>query len=111
MPDMIQVTESHVELDARGRAWIKGENTKVIEVVLDRVAHGWDADEIHRQHPHLPLAKIHAALAYYYDHKGELDAEIERDVREFDAARAAAGVSPLGQRWRAAAAEAAPRHP
>jgi uncharacterized protein (DUF433 family) len=103
MPEMTQVTESHIELDGRGRAWIKGENTKVIEVVLDRVAYGWDADEMHRQHPHLPLAKIHAALAYYYDHREELDAEIQRDLREVDAARAAAGVSPLAERWRAAA--------
>lgn len=99
MPQMTQVTESHIELDECGRPWIRGENTKVVEVVLDRVARGWNAEEIHRQHPHLPLAKIHAALAYYYDHRAELDAEIDRQVREFDAGRAAAGVSPLGERW------------
>lgn len=26
---------------------------KVIEVVLDKMAYGWSAEEIHLQHPHL----------------------------------------------------------
>ena len=30
------------------------------------------------------LGQIHSALAYYYDHKAEMDAEIEEDVREAD---------------------------
>src|SRR5947207_14938783 len=100
MSQMTVVTESHIELDERGRPWIRGENTKVIEVVLDRVAWGLDADEIHAAHPHLPLAKIHAALAYYYDHQAEMDAEIESDLREANAMRAAAGESPLAKKWR-----------
>jgi len=30
-------------------------------------------------YPHLTLAQVHAALVYYYDHIGEIDAEIEHD--------------------------------
>ncbi|PYT08317.1 MAG: hypothetical protein DMF60_05005, partial [Acidobacteria bacterium] len=42
-------------------------------------------EEIFFQHyGDLSLAQIHAALAYYYDHQGELDAEIERRRREGD---------------------------
>lgn len=100
MPQMTLVTESHIELDEQGHPWIRGENTKVIEVAIDRVAYGWDADEIHRQHPHLPLAKIHAALSYYYGHQAEFDAEIKGQIRAFDAGRAAAGESSLGRKWR-----------
>ena len=33
---------------------------------------------MHFQYPHLSLAQIHAALAYYYEHQEELDAEIIR---------------------------------
>jgi uncharacterized protein (DUF433 family) len=92
---------SHIVLDEKGRPWIEGTNTKVIEVVLDKVAWGWDADEIHRQHPHLPLAKIHAALSYYYDHQKEMDAEIERQQREVDAMAAkAVADSPLRKKLR-----------
>jgi hypothetical protein len=34
------------------------------------------------------MAQIHAALAYYYEHQAELDAEIERQCREVEALRA-----------------------
>ncbi len=30
------------------------------------------------RHPHLSLAQIYAALAYYYEHQPEMDAEIQR---------------------------------
>jgi uncharacterized protein (DUF433 family) len=93
---------SHIVLDDRGRPWVEGTNTKVIEIVLDKVAYGWSAEEMHRHHPHLPLAKIHAALSYYYDHQTELDAEIERQERELARLRAATEDSPLRQRLRAA---------
>ena len=81
---------THICLDDRGRPWIEGTNTKVVEVVLDKVAYGWGPDEIHQNHPHLPLSKIYAALSYYYDHKDEIDAEIERQVKQVEAMRAAA---------------------
>ena len=52
------------------------------------------AQELHEAHPDLTLAQIHAALAYYYDHKAELDAQSERDTKEFDEARNAAKDTP-----------------
>src|SRR5258708_33064018 len=66
----------HIEIDERGVAWITGANTKVIEVVLDKLAYGWSPEEIHFQHSDLSLAQIHAALAYYYENQAALDAEI-----------------------------------
>lgn len=92
----------HIIVDDRGRPWIDGTNTKVIEVVLDYLAHGWSPEEMHRHHPHLPLVKLYAAMAYYFDHKPELDAEIQRQLSAVDARRAAAGESPLLQRLRLA---------
>jgi transposase len=47
------------------------------------------------------MAEIHAALTYYYDHKAEMDAEIERLDREFDAMRHAAGESQAVKKLRA----------
>ena len=93
---------SHIVLDDRGRPWVEGTQTKVVEIVLDKLAYGWSPEEMHRQHSHLPLAKIHAALSYYYDHQAEFDAEIERQESEFAALRAATEDSPLRQRLRAA---------
>ena len=68
-------------------ATIAGTRTKVIEIALDRIAHHWDADEIHRQYPYLSLAQIHAALGYYYDNQGECDQQIEIRRRVVDLIR------------------------
>jgi uncharacterized protein (DUF433 family) len=92
---------AHILLDERGRGWIDDTNTKVIEVVLDKLAYGFTPDEIHREHPHLSLAQIHAAFCWYYDHKAEYDAEIERQVREDEEWHAANRNSPLRQKLRA----------
>jgi uncharacterized protein (DUF433 family) len=73
---------TQLEIDENGVAWIAGANTKVIEVVLDKLAYGWSPEEIHFQHSHLSLAQIHSALAYYYENREVLDAEIERERRE-----------------------------
>ncbi len=94
------LTMNHIRLDDRGVAWIDNTNTKVLEVALDLIAHGWSPQEIHFQHSHLSLAQVHAALGYYYDHKSEMDAQIERSTQEVDRLRRQAGDSPLRKRLR-----------
>jgi uncharacterized protein (DUF433 family) len=81
------VATSHILTDAHGVAWIANTTTKVIEVVLDQAAFGLSAAQIHAEHPHLSLAQVHAALSYYYDHKGELDDEIARRHQEVEQLR------------------------
>ena len=90
---MPSVTYPHIEVTSQGVAYVAGTRTKVLELALDRIAHHWDADEIHRQHPHLSLGQIYAALAYYFDHKEDLDAQIEDQLKSVEAARASAGQS------------------
>lgn len=87
---MTAVTTPHIVLDERGRPWVEGTNTKVVEIVLDKLAYGWSPEQIQENHPHLPLAKIHAAFTYYYDHQAEIDEEIERQLRFVDDMRAKA---------------------
>ena len=52
--------------------------TKVVEIIMEKDAYGWSAEEIHFQHPYLTLGQIYSALAYYSDHKEELDEDILR---------------------------------
>ena len=78
---------TQIEIDARGVAWVAGANTKVKEIVLDKLAYGWSPEEMHFQHPHLSMAQIHAALAYYYENQDKLDDEIRRDLEEVDQLR------------------------
>ena len=98
---MPTVTHTHIRLDDRGIAWIDDTTTKVVEVSLDQIAHGWSAEEIHFQHPHLSLGQIHAALAYYHDHKADFEAEIQRSLERVEQFRANAGESPIRKRLRA----------
>lgn len=92
---MATVMYAHIELRADGVPYLIGTQTKVVEVVLDRLAHGWDADEIQRQHPHLSLGQIHSALAYYYDHKEEMDRVIEDQLRFVEQVKTEMGESPV----------------
>jgi uncharacterized protein (DUF433 family) len=81
---MISTTISHICLDEYGVAWIDDTNVKVVEVVLDKLAHGSSVEEMHFQLPHLSLAQIHAALAWYHDNQAEMDAEIRRRRQQVD---------------------------
>jgi uncharacterized protein (DUF433 family) len=75
---MSTVSYPHIELRPDGTPMVSGTTTKVIEIVQDHLAHHWSADEILRQYPYLTLAKIHAALTYYYDHQQAMGDEIEQ---------------------------------
>ena len=97
---MATVVNTQIELDENGVAWISGTKVKVIEVVLDKLAQGSSPEEIHFQYPHLSLAQIHSALAYYYDHQAELDEEIQRRWLEVNRLAASESNSPLQQRLR-----------
>lgn len=91
---------AHIFRDAGGVAWIDRTRVKVLELALDHVAYGWSAEEIHRQHPHLSLAQIHAALGYYYDHQTAFDAEMAKSVAEADRLAAANAETPARRRLR-----------
>jgi uncharacterized protein (DUF433 family) len=97
---MPTVVSSLIEIDEDGVAWIVGANTKVIEVVGDKLAHGSSPEELHFQYPHLSLAQIHAALSFYHEHETELEAEIERRLLEVNELAAREPNSPLRQRLR-----------
>jgi len=70
-------TYEHVQIDANGLPVIAGTTMKVVELVMAQMAYGWSPEELLFQHPYLTLGQIHSALAYYWDHRDELDADIE----------------------------------
>ncbi len=66
-----------------GRPCIGGTGISVHRVaVLHNLGH--TPEEIVRKYDHLTIAGVHAALAYYYANKQEIDAEVAAD--EADAA-------------------------
>src|SRR5260370_34928702 len=90
----------HVQLNAQGVPIIDGTSRKVVELVMAQMAHGWSPEELHFQHPYLTLGQIHSALAYYWDHKDELDADIESRQRYAEEERRKAGSSQLADKLR-----------
>jgi uncharacterized protein (DUF433 family) len=97
---MVVAMDGLIAVDDHGIPRIAGSRSRVVDVVQDQQVHGWTAEQIREQHPHLSLAQIHAALAYYHSHKAELDEAIERGLRTGDELRAAAGESPVARRLR-----------
>ncbi|MFM8986843.1 MAG: DUF433 domain-containing protein [Planctomycetia bacterium] len=81
---MATVSYPHIEIAADGTVLVEGTRTKVVEIALDRLAHHWDAEEIQRQHPHLTLGQIYAALTYYHDHRQHFDSETRDQLRDVD---------------------------
>ena len=66
-----------------GRLRIAGTGVSVRRIV------GWyklglTPEEITTEIPHIDLAQVHAALAYYYEHQAEMDAMIAEQERLAD---------------------------
>ncbi|MFI5378659.1 MAG: DUF433 domain-containing protein [Tepidisphaerales bacterium] len=100
---MSTVTEyPHLQTLANGDALIIGANTKVSQVAADRLAHGWDADQIHGQYPDLTLGQIHVALGYYYDHEDQINELIAQSEERADALLAAHANTALMAKLKAA---------
>lgn len=91
----------YVELDEHNVPIIGGTTMKVIELVEAQIAYGWSPAELHLNHRYLSMSQIHSALAYYWDNKQELDADMERRFQYAEKLRLEAGESPLAKKLRA----------
>jgi uncharacterized protein (DUF433 family) len=60
-----------------GRPFIVGTTIEVSAIVIATIVHGQTPEEIASDYK-LTLTQVHAALAYYYDHKIEVDTSIEQ---------------------------------
>jgi uncharacterized protein (DUF433 family) len=65
-----------VHIDETGpRPFVVGTDIKVAQIASEYEHLGMTPDEIVEAHPHLTLADVHAALAYYYDHMEAIRAD------------------------------------
>ena len=88
----------HIVLNDARVPIIAGTTMKVIELVLAQAAYGWSAEELHIQFPHLSLGQVYSALAYYWDHREELDSDIEKRLQKAEKIRNSIPESPLIKR-------------
>lgn len=98
---IVKTEYKYVELDNRNVPIVAGTTMKVVELVEAQIAYGWSPAELHLNHRYLSMSQILSALAYYWDNKQELDAEIERREEYVKQAEIEAGESTFAARLRA----------
>jgi uncharacterized protein (DUF433 family) len=79
---MSQIPVQRISVDKRGIARIAGSRSRVSQIVVDHRTLA--PEEIVETYSHLTLADVYAALAYYYDHKNQIDAEIQEGERLYE---------------------------
>lgn len=73
-----------------GRPRVAGHRVTVADIAVWHERQGLSPDEIVDQHPSLTLSAVYAALAYYFENREQIDADIlegERRVEELRAGR------------------------
>ena len=76
---VVKTLDRHIEITpgvAGGKPRIAGRRITVQNIALWHEWMGHSADEIATEYD-LTLADVYAALAYYYDHRAEIDAAIK----------------------------------
>jgi uncharacterized protein (DUF433 family) len=74
--DDTDVIRKHIELKDYGggaRPRIVGSRIRVMDVVAWHIRQGMSIDQMVEGFPHITRADFHAALAYYWDNKEEID--------------------------------------
>jgi uncharacterized protein (DUF433 family) len=85
---MAVISTEHIEKTpgiCGGRACIAGHRIRVMDIAVLAEKRGLSPEEIAHQFPGISLADVHAALAYFLDHRPEIEAEVRQDreaVRE-----------------------------
>ena len=78
---MEAVLDRHIEITPEvrgGRPRIAGTRITVADIVIMHLRLGQSLEEIAGKY-NLDLADVYAAMAYYYDHRSEIDGSIEAD--------------------------------
>jgi uncharacterized protein (DUF433 family) len=98
---MVDVIAEHIEIveGAGGpKARIAGHRIRVVDVVEWHEKMGLSVDEIVERWPTISRADVHAALAYYWDHREELEAKMAEDEAYAEEMRRKQGPSLLEQK-------------
>ena len=71
-----------------GHPHILGHRIKVKHVAVWHEQQGMSPAEIVEAYPTIRLAQVHAALAYFYDHRAEIEAEMAEEDKMYEELKA-----------------------
>ena len=97
---LIQTEYPHIVLTQNHVPVIAGTTLKVVELVMMQRDYGWTPEEIQINHRNLSMSQIYAVLAYYWDHRGALDQDIQQREAYVADLEQQAPVSPFVVRLR-----------
>lgn len=63
-----------------GKPCIEGHRLRVQDIAIEHEWQGLSPAEICREHPGITLSQVHAALTYFYDHRDEIQRDIEAEA-------------------------------
>jgi uncharacterized protein (DUF433 family) len=76
----------HLTFNADGEPFFAQTRFEAMHLIREHVAYGWSADELALNHPQLSLGQIYSALAWYADHRVEVDGKLEAEMERTNAA-------------------------
>ena len=85
--NVIQSGYPHIVFKNTGAPMIEGTRIKVQVIAIANQTWHLPPEGIKHEYPSLTLGEIHSALAYYWDHKDEIDQQIEDEKRFVDKMR------------------------
>ena len=97
---LIQHIEIRKNQAGQDRAYIAGTRIRVQDIYVDSEVSGKSPEQIVATLPHLTLAQVHAALAYYFDHREEILDELRQDEQFVDMMKERTGPGPLEKKLR-----------
>ncbi|MGD9635118.1 MAG: DUF433 domain-containing protein [Pirellulales bacterium] len=93
---------THIEIRqnraSQDRAYVAGTRIRVQDIYAMSEVQGLSPDQIVAELPHLTLGQVHAALAYYFDHREQIRQEFREDDEFVEMLRRQTGPGPLEQR-------------
>jgi len=95
-----QYIELRKNREGQNRAYIAGTRIRVQDIYVDSEVFGKSPEEIVADFPHLTLAEVHSALAYYFDHRDEILDELRQDEQFVALMKARTGPGPLEMKLR-----------
>lgn len=80
----VETGHSHIAIKkgvCGGSPTIKGTRVSVANIAGFYLM-GYGPEEIQRELPHITLAQVYDAIAYFLDHRAEINQHIEKDLEE-----------------------------
>ena len=96
------VSTEHIEITpgvCGGKPRIAGSRVRVQDIYAYHVHHGWSPEQLAQEFPTVSLADVYAALAYYHDHREQIERDYGEDTA-FGERMRSQSTTPLARKLR-----------